>query len=76
MEIKASELRKGVEVDLPVEWDKKPVRQCTIKYIPGMNRYVMADIKTKEIHYSYRWLSDLVRITNEIYNYKDIGVDD
>jgi len=76
MEIKASELRSGVESDLPVEWNKKPVRQCTIRYDRETNRYVMSDIKTGEVHYSYTRLTDLVRTTNQIYNYDDVAVED
>jgi putative N-acetylmannosamine-6-phosphate epimerase len=76
MKITASELRRGIEVDLPVEWNRKPVRQCTIKYDKDSKRYVMADIKTKEVHYSYARLSDLVRTTNQIYGYSDEGIDD
>ena len=76
MKIKQSELRKGVEVDLPVEWKRKPVRQCTIKYDEKTKRYVMADIKTGEIHYSYTRLSDLLRTTNQIYNYNDEAEED
>jgi len=76
MEIKASELRKGVEVDMPVEWKQKPVRQRTIKYEKETDSFVLADIKTNEVHYRYKRLSDLVRTTNEIYNYNDVAVED
>lgn len=76
MEIKASELRQGVEVDLPVDWSVRPARQCTIRYDAATGRYVMADIKTKEIHYSYTRLSDLLRVTNQLYNYEDIAEED
>jgi len=76
MEIKASELRKGVECDLPVDWSVRPARQCTIRYDAATGRYVMADIKTKEIHYSYTSLSDLLRVTNRVYDYNDTAVED
>jgi len=75
-EIKASDLRKGVEVDLPVEWKHRPIRQCTIRYEKETNSYIMSDIKTGEIHYRYGRLSNLIKTTNQIYNYKDKAVDD
>jgi len=75
-EIKASELKQGVEVDMPVEWDKKPVRQRTIAWDEERQRYVLKDIKTDEVHYSYRKLSDLVRNTNQLYDYNDVAVED
>lgn len=76
VDIKASELLKGVEVDLPVEWDRKPTRQCTIKYDKESKRFVMADIRTGEVQYSYSRLSDLVRTTNQIYDYNDVAIED
>jgi hypothetical protein len=76
MKIKVRELKQGVEVDMPVEWKKKPVRQLTIKYDAKNNRFVLADIKTGEIHYSYSKLKDLIRTTNKIYNYDDVAIDD
>ena len=76
MEIKASELRQGVEVDMPVEWKNKPVRQRTIRYNQENKKYELMDIKTKEIHYSYSKLSELVKTTNDVYGYTDIAVDD
>lgn len=76
MEIKARELvENGVEVDLPVEWDKKPTRQCTIKFDKESQRFVMADIRTGEIQYSYTRLSDLLRTTNQIYGYSDVAIE-
>jgi len=77
MEIKAKELiENGVEVDLPVELDKKPVRQCTIKYEKETESFVVADIKTKEVNYRYKRLSDLVRTTNNLYNYNDVAIEE
>ncbi len=76
MEIKAKELREnGVEVDMPVEWNRKPIRQRTIKYSKDMQRYVLSDIRTGEVDYSYTKLSDLVRNTNKIFNMDDVAVD-
>ena len=76
MKIEAKELiESGVEVDLPVEWDKKPTRQCTIKFDKVSKRFVMADIRTGEVHYSYPKLSHLLRVTNRIYNMDDIAVE-
>ena len=75
-EIKASELKQGVEVDMPVEWNRRPPRQLTIKYDKESEMFVLADIKTGEIHYSYSRLSDLVRTTNQLYNYSDVAVED
>ena len=75
-EIKVSELKQGVEVDMPVEWHRTPVRQCTIAWNETLQRFVLMDIKTKEIQYSYTRLSDLVRTTNQIYEYNDIAVED
>lgn len=72
MEIRSKELiENGVEVDLPVEWNKRPTRQCTIRYNKETKKFVMSDIRTKEIHYSYSKLSDLLRVTNKIYDYND-----
>lgn len=77
MEIKEKELiENGVEVDLPIEWNRKPTRQCTIKFDKKTQRFVMADIRTGEIHYSYTRLSDLVRATNRIYDYDDVAIED
>ena len=76
MKISARQLKEnGVEVDLPVEWNRKPTRQCTIKFDKKMNRFVMADIKTGEIHYSYNVLKDLLRTTNQIYDYDDEAIE-
>jgi len=75
-EIKASELKKGVEVDMPVEWNQKPVRQRTIAWDENLQKYVLKDIKTNEIHYSYTKLSDLIRNTNNLYNYHDVAVEE
>lgn len=74
MEITAKELIEyGIEVDMPIEWKHKPVRQLTIKYDHATKRFVLADIKTKEVHYSYTKLKDLIRTTNHIYNYNDVA---
>ncbi len=79
MEINAKELiENGVEVDMPVEWDLK--RQLCIKYDHKIKRFVLADIKTGELHYSYDRLSDLVRTTNQMYGEKygtnDIAIEE
>lgn len=73
MEIKASQLKMGVEVDMPVEWKER--RQRTIAYDATKKKFVLKDIKTGEIHYSYTKLSDLIRTTNQIFNYNDIAIE-
>ena len=77
MEIKASQLRKGVEVDLPVDWSTQPSTQATIKYNAEIKRYVIADIKTGEVHHMSPNLSDIVSITNNTYKHiNDTVVED
>jgi hypothetical protein len=77
MEIKASELRQGMEVDMPIERDKgRYERQRTIKYLKDEKRYALADIRTGEVSYKYDKLSHLLRLTNQIYDYKDTAIDD
>lgn len=69
-------IENGIEVDLPVEWNRNPTRQCTIKYDKQTQRFVMADIRTGEIQYSYTKLSDLLRVTNEIYDMDDEAIEE
>lgn len=77
MEIKASDLRKGVEVDLPVDWSTRPATQETIKYIAEIKRYVRADIKTGEVHQMSPNLSDIVNEANSRYEHiNDTAVED
>ena len=76
MKIRVSELKKGVEVDMPVEWNIKPVRQCPIKYLKDIDRFVLADIKTRKVHTMFTRLTDLIQYTNNRYNYKDVAVED
>jgi len=76
MEISEKELKEfGVEVDMPIDWSKRPATQSTIKYEKETDSYVLADIKTGEVHYRYKRLSDLVRTTNQLYNYTDRAVE-
>jgi hypothetical protein len=77
MDIKASELRGGVEVDLPIDWSIRPAKQSTIKYIAGINRYVIADIRTGEVYYMSPKLSDVVIQANSMYKHvNDTAVED
>jgi len=77
MEIKASELRRGVEVDLPVDWSTQPPTQETIKYNAEIKRYVRADIKTGEVHQMSPNLSDIVNEANNMYEHiNDTVVED
>lgn len=76
MEISKKRLiENGTEVDMPIEWNQKPTRQRTIKYDKKIKRFVLEDIKTKEKHYTYEKLEDLVRTTNQIYNIKDTVIE-
>lgn len=69
MEIRASELRNGVEVDLPVDWSTHPATQDTIKYNSEIKRYVIADIKTGAVHSMSANLSDIVSEANRRYEH-------
>ena len=77
MEIKASDLRKGVEVDLPIDWAVNPPIQCTIKYDSESKKYMIAEIKSGTAHYKSPRLSDIVRIANESYQHiDDVAIED
>ena len=77
MEIKASDLRKGVEVDLPVDWSTKPATQSTIKYLAEIKRYVIADIKTGEVFFMSETLEPVVLEANRRYEHiNDTAVED
>jgi hypothetical protein len=77
MEIKASDLRKGVEVDLPIDWSTRPAKQSTIKYIENIDRYVIADIKSGEVFFMSPKLSDVVAQANSQYEHiNDTAVED
>ena len=76
MEISAKNLIEfGEEIDMPIELHINPPRQRTIKYDNTTKRFVLADTKTGEIHNSYAKLSDLIRVTNEIYDYHDKAIE-
>ena len=76
MEITVSELKKGVEVDMPVDWKTRPSTQNTIKYHKEIDRFVLADIKTGAVHVMFSRLPDLVDYTNKLYKYDDIAVEE
>lgn len=77
MEIKASDLRKGVEVDLPVDWSARPATQDTIKYNAEIKRYVIADIKTGAVHFMSETLTPVVIEANRRYKHiNDAAVED
>lgn len=76
MKISAKNLiESGTEVDMPVWEDGKTIIPKTIKYNKASQKFVLADIKTGEIHYSYADLLDLIRTTNKIYDYDDEAVE-
>jgi len=76
MEISAKDLIEfGTEVDMPVWKEGKAITPKTIKYDKESKSFVLAVIKTGEIEYRYKDLKDLVRTTNQIYEYDDKAVD-
>ena len=77
MEIFSSELRGDNDM-MPVEVDCGQLqgKVMTIKYDQDSKRYVLADVDSGEIHYSYTRLSQLVMNTNRIFQLNDKGIDD
>lgn len=85
LDIKASELRNGVEVDtfkgeigvdrcrLTVLYNKKTDRYELVKVVFAT---VRKPIQPPETQYSYRLLSDLVRTANTVTGQKDVGIND
>ena len=73
MEIKKTELKKGIEVDMPIEYDTIPPRQRSIRFKDDF--YELFDIRTKRADFKYRELEDLLRYTNNKFGLKDIAVD-
>ena len=68
MEIKASDLKRGVEVDsgkYTLLWNKKTNEYNICEYA-----------KPKEIYYRYPRLHDAVRNLNSLTGFNDIAVDD
>ena len=72
MEIRQSELRNGIEVDC----GQLRGKIMTIKYDNTSRRYVLSEVETGEIHYSYNKLSDLLRNTNVFFKLNDKAIDD
>jgi hypothetical protein len=72
MDIKESELQRGIEVDFGT-LNGKPM---TVAYDKDTDRYVLKEIKSGQILYSYRRLSQLVQNTNRIFKVKDRAVED
>jgi len=72
MDIRESELRRGEEADCGALNGKS----MTIAYDKKMDRYILKEIKSGEILYSYRRLSQLIQNTNRIFKLKDRAVED
>ena len=68
MQITEKELKNGIEVDC----GQLKGKIMTIKYDSKTDKYVLAEVKTGNVLYSYSRLSLLISTTNHIFNLQDV----
>ena len=73
MDIIASQLQRGIEVDSAGHDGKR----YTLWWNPKTKYYEITDYaNTKNVHYRYRRLSDIVRTLNSLTGWDDVAIED
>ena len=72
MQITEKELKNGIEVDC----GQLKGKIMTIKYEQITGYFVLAEVKTGNYLYAYKRLEPLIRLTNKIFNLKDVAIEE